>query len=114
MSTYEHVSRRDLKARPTSVTAVAACEVGSEAVRESTTMLKRKRTPTKVVTKFELVSDLEHDDTSPLSVECCCVDPNAKDGGVASIGEYRGGSGLMTKCHTKESQTLQIHRHRPI
>lgn len=86
MSTYKYISRKD------------------EAVRESTTTLKRKRTPTKVVTEFEFVGDLDHDDTSPLSAKRRCIDSNATDGGVASKKEYRGGSGLVAKRHTTESQ----------
>lgn len=108
-STYKYISRKDVEPTPTSLTAVASSKVHSETARGSTTTLKRKRTPTKVATEFEFVGDLDHDDTSPLSAKRRCVDSNATDGGVASKGEYRGGSGLVTKCHTTESQQNILH-----
>ena len=104
MSTNKYISRKDVESRSTSVTPVASPKAQSEAVQESTTMLKRKRTPTNVATEFELVGDLEDEDTLPLSAKRRRVNYNATNGGVASKTEYRGVSGLVAKGHSRESQ----------
>ena len=103
-STYKYISRKDVVPTLRSVTAPASSKAQLEVVPESSTKLKRKRTSLKVATEYELDGDLDHDDTSPLSAKRRCVDSNASDGGVASKREYRGGSGLVAKCHTTESQ----------